>query len=223
MKLYSSDALKGYQCIDRNKFLNWLRRSLQSKVFFSHIKSRESRILDIGCGGSKFLNILHENGFSNICGVEPDPLLVEISLKKYPYLLNKVKCAGATNLPYDDLCFDCVYYFNVMHHLEGLEEYKAAITEAHRVLKNNGILILIEPCRKWIYTVKRNLAYLIAPFSTLWAIMYKMMNDEKEIMERFLDESDNIYFFIRSNEFEVLKYEKHFHQSVLIIKKRKHR
>jgi len=175
--------------------------------------------LDIGCGGGKFLSILHESGFSNIHGVEPDPLLVKTLLNKYPYLNNKVRCAGATELPHDDLSFDCVYYFNVMHHLEGLEDYKKAITEAYRVLRNDGILILIEPCRKWIYTLKRNIAFLLSPLSSLWANMYKMMNDEKEIMEKFLDESDNIYSFIRSKEFEVLEYDKHFHQSVLIVKK----
>ncbi len=38
--------------------------------------SRESRILDYGCGYGRALGILHDNGYRNLTGVDPAPAMI---------------------------------------------------------------------------------------------------------------------------------------------------
>ena len=219
VKLYTKQARKGYTGVDKNKFLDKIRRSLQSKIFFEYIKNKESKILDIGCGGGKFLNILSANNYCNTFGVEPDQQLIEGLLAEFPEFKDRIKCSGATTLPFEDSFFDCVYFFNVMHHLQGMSEYRKAIDESHRVLRENGLLIMIEPCNAFIYSLKRNLALMLSHVSEMWADMYEMMIEEKELMGIFIAESYSLNEYILNGMFKLVQNTKHFHQSVLVVRK----
>lgn len=220
MKLYTDKARKGYTDVDKNKTLDNIRRSIQSKIFFEYVESKDSKILDIGCGGGGFLKILSSNGYIDIYGIEPDPKLLEGVLDECPEFEGRVLCSGATLLPFEDDFFDCVYFFNVMHHLEDVGEYRKAIDESCRVLKETGLLIMIEPCNAFIYYVKRNVAFVLSHFSKFWANMYDMMSDEKELMEKYISEEHVLYGYIKGKKFKFVKNTKFIHQSILIAQKK---
>lgn len=219
MKLYTRQARNGYFDVDKNKYLDKIRRSLQSEIFLKYITNKENRILDIGCGSGKFLKILATYGFQRTFGVEPDRHLIDGLLAEFPEFEDRIKYSGATCLPFDDCSFDCVYFFNVMHHLQGTPDYLKAINEAHRVLVEGGILIMIEPCNSFIYSLKRNFARMLSPFSSFWSNMYNMMFEERELMEMYIAHSDGVCDQIKSSGFNVIRYTKHFHQSVIVAHK----
>ncbi len=219
MKLYTQQARDGYTSVDENRILDKIRRSLQEKIFFKHVQDRESKILDIGCGGGKFLQILEREGFSNIYGVEPDQNLISTLLDHAPQFENRIRCGTATSLPFSDGSFDCVYFFNVMHHLQGSDEYRQAIYEANRILKVNGIVLMIEPCNAYIYSIKRNIAFSLSLVSKFFEKMYKMMAEERQLMEMYIRESSNIRKIIETSGFEIIQYNKYFHQEVCVSRK----
>lgn len=220
MKLYTEKARNGYTGVDKNKLLDKIRRSLQSKFFFKYIKNKESKILDVGCGGGKFLNILASNGYHNTFGVEPDQTLIKGFLADAPKFEDKIKCGEATSLPFEDNTFDCVYFFNVMHHLQGMSEYRKAVDESHRILRENGLLIMIEPCNGFIYSAKRNLAFVLSYVSKFWSNMYEMMAEERELMEMFIAEANSMQAYIKSMGFDIIYNNKLFHQEVCVAVKK---
>ena len=58
----------------------------------------------------------------------------------------ELRKADATQLPFPDDYFDCVYSFGVMHHIP---EIGKAVAEAYRVLKPGGVL-MIALYHKWL-------------------------------------------------------------------------
>ena len=109
-----------------------------------HIHKNNLIYLDIGCGSgkktmffSKYLNIKKEN----IHGTD---------IKTWgPYQKNKNKLPFKFKyienniLDYNDHSFDIITCILTLHHVENLD---ILIKEIYRILKHNGILILIEHC-----------------------------------------------------------------------------
>jgi 2-polyprenyl-3-methyl-5-hydroxy-6-metoxy-1,4-benzoquinol methylase len=103
---------------------------------------KNKKIIDIGCGRGEFLELLKENGYKNLTGIDTNKeMLNEIKykeiqiftddgiefLKKQPF-----KSAGV------------ISSFHMIEHIE-FEKVLTLIKEAFRVLDDNGILILETP------------------------------------------------------------------------------
>ncbi|MBV6624302.1 MAG: class I SAM-dependent methyltransferase [Rivularia sp. (in: Bacteria)] len=58
----------------------------------------------------------------------------------------KFICGDATNLPFEDSCFDAVTMFDLLEHIP---DDKTAISEALRVLRPGGILLISTPNENW--------------------------------------------------------------------------
>jgi demethylmenaquinone methyltransferase/2-methoxy-6-polyprenyl-1,4-benzoquinol methylase len=89
----------------------------------------KSLILDLGCGTGFITEKL-----GNAVGIDYS---IEM-LKLCPENL-RVACADASNLPFRDESFDCVFSLTVMQDINNI---KSAIAEIKRVLKPNGKIIL---------------------------------------------------------------------------------
>lgn len=218
-KLYSDQARAGFLSADENKTFHKIRRSLQQDIFNRTIVDRNARILDIGCGAASFIGMLVKDGFFRVYGIEPDKKLVDFALQRYPELRGQVLCGSATELPFSTKTFDCVYFFNVMHHLIRPDDYIEALKQAKYVLKPSASLIMIEPCRKLLYRLKRGLLHILSPVSPFCRHVHSMMAAEKVIMEQFIDHRRGIARYANQMGFLTQYNRMHFHQWVFVARR----
>ena len=114
---------------DHDCVVSWMRR-----LGFQNSQS----LLDLGCGGGKFVRRLIREGI-NATGLEPSAALFDKFLKQDPaFELARVeevsqRWAGA---------FDCVTAFDVIEHVE---DPRSFLEHAARLLKQNGRLYLSTP------------------------------------------------------------------------------
>jgi SAM-dependent methyltransferase len=126
-----------------------------------------AKIVDIGCGYGDLLKLLAERGYSQLIGVEPDPICREknVSINISPGNLYNTGLACAQ--------MDVVIINQVFHHVD---DYKKALDEISRILAPNGVLCFMEPLNSFsrllmdFLTFKTPL-YLLPPISLRYAVM----------------------------------------------------
>lgn len=96
----------------------------------------EDRIVDIGSGTCKIAEKL-SNKVKNIINIDPSKAL----LSKNKNLI-KIQADG-THIPIKNDVFDKIFLINVLHHIDQKHHDKFFL-EAHRILKRNGKLLLID-------------------------------------------------------------------------------
>lgn len=104
----------------------------------SLIKSTKGRVLIIGCGSEDDMSIINEK--CEGVGIDISSMAIEKSKERYPRFEYFV--ADATDLPFRDNSFDCAVCSEVIEHVS---EDEKVLSEAKRVLKNNGIFIITTP------------------------------------------------------------------------------
>ena len=97
-----------------------------------------NRVLDLGCGNGRFSEIFRED--IDYVGVDNSEKMIEIAKKEHSG--KKFQIAGALNLPFPDNYFDVIFSFAVIHHIPSKELRLRFLSEAKRILKPGGILIL---------------------------------------------------------------------------------
>jgi SAM-dependent methyltransferase len=198
----------------RNRLIHRIRYSFYERVFFQHITDRNARILDVGCGSGEFVRLLIQRGYKNLYGVEIDDSLFDMASQVLP----EVRKSSATELPFADNYFDCIYMFNVMHHLQDLAEYKKTMEEMTRCLKGGGRIILVEPCRLLLYRLLKTVCFVGKPFSAFFRNFYVILQEEWPKLTFFLRHLDVLRKEIRtSGHYEILEDDKSLHQWVTVI------
>ncbi|MGH2892348.1 MAG: class I SAM-dependent methyltransferase [Solirubrobacteraceae bacterium] len=102
------------------------------------------RVLDVGCAfgyGSAAIAAAGPAG-QIVVGVENNPGHLERGRRDFPWVT--ILDADATSLPVPDGCADAVLLLDVIEHLARPAD---AITEAHRVLRPGGVVIISVPHR----------------------------------------------------------------------------
>ena len=101
------------------------------------------KLLDVGCGRGEFLK-----GFKDL-GMEASGLDISESAKKYnPGIDIRVADVEKEKLPYPDGYFDVVFSKSNIEHLRDPERF---MTQARRILKNGGKLIVLTPDWEEVY------------------------------------------------------------------------
>jgi len=97
------------------------------------------KVLDLGCGDGSLSFLIAEKG-AEVSGVDNDEIGLEFARKNVPKadFVN----ASAYNLPFKDEFFDVVVSCEVIEHLE---EPEKMLSEAMRVLKKGGMIVLTTP------------------------------------------------------------------------------
>jgi 2-polyprenyl-6-hydroxyphenyl methylase / 3-demethylubiquinone-9 3-methyltransferase len=113
----------------------WLLAGLESQA------PKGAQVLDLGCGQGFYLPLYARLGLT-ATGVEPDPVPRAEALRKAQALGFAVVDAPAEHLPFADASFDAVVMSEVLEHLA---EPALALTEAARVLKPGGLLLVTVP------------------------------------------------------------------------------
>jgi ubiquinone/menaquinone biosynthesis C-methylase UbiE len=99
------------------------------------------KALEIGLGMGCDTQLLCEKGF-DVTGVDLTPKSVEATTARLKFynLKADVRTGNAEALDFDDGTFDVVYSFGVLHHTPDTQK---AINEVHRVLKSDGIALIM--------------------------------------------------------------------------------
>jgi ubiquinone/menaquinone biosynthesis C-methylase UbiE len=114
------------------------------------IKNRSIKVLDIGCGSGKHLvSLAQKNHKGNFFGVDISIKAIGEAKKRIngQELTNNKDCKlnfsvqNASKLDFKDDFFDYVCIVSLLHHLKN---YYKIVSEAKRVLKKNGKLIIID-------------------------------------------------------------------------------
>lgn len=108
-----------------------------NRELFEKYASRESLILDFGCGYGRILKELEVQGFKRLCGVDFSEKMIEAARRKVPSA--KLKVNSDATIPFKDGSFDCVILLAVLTCIHENESQKKLMDEILRVLKPGGI------------------------------------------------------------------------------------
>jgi len=122
-------------------YLNWYGVSRKKKI--EKLKSLGS-LLDVGCGNGGFLKIFDKHKWQ-LFGLEINKSQAQVAQK-----LRKVKIFTKTveNFKFTPNYFDVVTLWHVFEHLENPRKI---LVKLHRILKNNGYLLIEVPNGNSIY------------------------------------------------------------------------
>ncbi|MDO8519959.1 MAG: class I SAM-dependent methyltransferase [Deltaproteobacteria bacterium] len=120
----------------------WGHRAIDLPVLLKWEKvPRGTRVLEVGCGSGKISRYLVDRlHCKTYTGVDISPQMIaqaEAGTHRDTRLIFQV--ADAQKLPFDDGSFDAVIVMDLLHHLKN---WKKAVREIHRVLKDGGKFLL---------------------------------------------------------------------------------
>jgi ubiquinone/menaquinone biosynthesis C-methylase UbiE len=98
-------------------------------------------ILDVGCGEGRLAAELAAAG-AQVTGVDPSASALARARALAPAA--SFVCAGAEALPFLSASFEAVVVVNALHHVP-TELMDLALREASRVLRSDGVMVVIEP------------------------------------------------------------------------------
>ncbi len=114
-----------------------LWRKIAIKKSLKHLP-KNPKILDVACGSGDMIEEWKKYT-DNIIGLDPSQKMLEVARKRFPEI--KFYQGLAQNLPFDDKSFDVI---SISFGIRNVVEIQKAIEEFARVLKKEGILLILE-------------------------------------------------------------------------------
>lgn len=140
MKKYLYQDL--YQLEDKHWWHISKRRAIH-KLIEKYSISKNSKILDIGCGTGKNMEELQEYG--SVYGLDSSPEALKFCRKRGLKNL-RLGSAEKTNLATN--FFDIITILDVLEHTDD----NKVLTEIRRILKKGGIIVLTVPAFPWLWS-----------------------------------------------------------------------
>lgn len=131
------------------------RRELTMFLLKQKLNLKENKkfiFLDMGCGTGKMMDIL--SSFGKISGLDYSDEALNFCRKRGHKSLFKVDLSSG-KIPFGNNYFDAVFALDVLEHIKNEDNFLA---EAFRVLKKKGILLLIVPTYKFLWSYWDKLA-----------------------------------------------------------------
>ena len=110
--------------------------------------SRNAGILEICSGRGNGMVAWREMGFTNVFGVDLSQALIKVSALRRCCIVGDM-----CRLPVRTASRDVAIVQGGLHHLPEFDQVRAALAEMRRVLRPDGTVIIIEPCRTPFLTV----------------------------------------------------------------------
>ena len=126
-----------------------LMNIFQTGGYISIINRNDTRLgdtlLDIGCGGGAFINtLIKKKKIKTACAIDHSERMIELAAKKNRSLISEgivhLESALADSLPFPNERFDTV---TAMETIQFWADIDRAIDEVHRVLKPQGLFLII--------------------------------------------------------------------------------
>lgn len=153
-KQYGSSYAHGY-----SNNLSKMQGRYKKYLKLINLYSKGGKFLDIGCGTGYFLKFVKDfESYWDLYGVEPNNALREIASNNSDLNIKKGDLSG---IPFGDKYFDVVTCNDVLEHSNKL---KLNLKELHRVLKDNGVLLIQSP------NYKSFMAYLTGNKWDWWSV-----------------------------------------------------
>lgn len=136
------DFEAAYAALEKNRFataFTYGRAKIDTLVedLFSSLPEGAA-VLDVGCGTGEHLKRALRHGLT-ATGLEPAPAMLEAARRSVPAA--RLEEGIASRLPFQDGEFDAVLMIEVLRYL-GSEDIRAALREARRILRPNGVLLV---------------------------------------------------------------------------------
>ena len=132
-----------------NEILTFGLHKRWRKLAINLIDNSPEKILDIATGTADFAIAAINLNPKKIIGIDISKQMIEIGKEKIKRnnISNKIdlKVADSENIPFPDNYFDAV---TIGFGVRNFENLKLAMTEAYRVLKKNGCIVIMEPSIK---------------------------------------------------------------------------
>jgi len=138
--------------------VNWPERLWVNSPVRRYVQQREARFfrtlhdltpgarcLEIGCGCGVGARIIHQSFAPGaIHAIDIDEEMLRTAKRKsraWRSVPLHLLAADAQQLPYPDKCFDAVFNYGIIHHLE---DWQQGVSEIGRVLENSGLFYFEE-------------------------------------------------------------------------------
>lgn len=108
-------------------------------ILVPRLNAKTARILELGCGCGVLASVVHEMTGSVIDGIEYSRTGISVAKK---HGVRAVYADLNRRFPYKDNSFDLVYSDQVLEHILKTDHFFA---ESKRVLKKNGVMLVITP------------------------------------------------------------------------------
>ena len=192
------------------------RRLMLRLARFSVLVRKDMKIMDMGCGCGPFLAYFWAQGYHNLAAIEPDPALT----KKIPsHIQGDVRHGRAERIDFTEASFDVVFVYCVLHHLKGIDAYRAACAEIHRILKPGGMVFISEPGRYRVFLALETAAYILGRFSKTFKAFYATMEEERPEQHFFLKNHGAVRQSLLDKGFLVLKDDYFFYSWIFTAQK----
>lgn len=143
-KMMSDQLLKKFNEIEKKHWW-WEGRRELLRVILNNKKPK--KILDVGCGTGETLSFM-KTIFpkAELYGIDTSKRAIRYSKQRGH---KNILYSKAEKLPFKNNAFDVVMFLDVLEHIE---DDQAVISEAKRVLKKNGIIIITSPGLSFIWS-----------------------------------------------------------------------
>lgn len=102
-----------------------------------------AKLLEVGCGTGNVSSYLSQNGYQ-VTGCEYHQEAIDMAWPGFDIVR-----ADALNLPFADRSFDILGLFDVLEHFD---EDISILREAHRAVKEGGIIVITVPAREELWS-----------------------------------------------------------------------
>lgn len=106
---------------------------------------KNKKVLDIACGSGYGSKILKEHGAIYLTGIDISQETIDYAKGKYTDDGLNFIPGNILHIGFPDNSFDIVVSFETIEHIK---DYRKALSEIRRVLKENGLLIISSPNRR---------------------------------------------------------------------------
>jgi len=159
--------------------------------------NKNSVVLEGGCGLGRWLFYLHSLGYKNLIGVDFISPPLELIKKRAENIT--VKVGNVDSLPLKDSTIDLYLSMGVLEHFE--EGPEKALNEAHRVLTDNGRMIISVPYQNFYRSTIRR--FFTMPLLKLFKSSYRNKN---RVFYQYYYNKRDLTKFITNSSFDIVEW-----------------